>query len=77
MIQGTVYLLDHAADYYRALVGPREGDKLSLIPNFWVSEGKTICPVKDVKFSLDMMVRDKAPRLDGIHVEFYTPLAYY
>jgi hypothetical protein len=77
MIKGTVYLLDHATDYYRALVCPREGDKLSLIPIFLGWGGKTICPIKDVKFSLDMMVTDKAPRHDGIHVEFYTLLAYY
>jgi hypothetical protein len=46
MIQGTVYLLDHATNYYRALVGPREGDKLSLIPIFWVGEENLSVPLK-------------------------------
>jgi hypothetical protein len=80
-IQSTSDLLDQATEYYKVLFGPGEGNNMALDANIW-SMGEKLNDEDNemlnepfletnVKIALDCMVKNKAPGLDGILVEFF------
>lgn len=81
VIEGTQNLLRHAADFYKELFGPANGNMFHLDPNTW-SSGKKISIEDDefitgnfteeeVKKALFSMESNKALGPDNIPVEFY------
>ena len=80
-IQGTGDLLLHATAYYKNLFGPGEGNLMRFNSNTWPMEERLSVSYNaeldkpflesEVKRAIYLMVKNKAPGPDGIHVEFF------